>query len=231
MNSENNSTDPLKDGNKDELSRMSSCLNNKDVFFNASVAELRRKAQEHSEAILKNIQSQQHRNGETTSSKPDADKRLINDPLQSISDVGILNGKIFPKTSLDIGKNLNVDSLIQPNSLPGVIPPMDFSKFPPPNYLSALSNFGFSGFPNLPDFNASPPGLHPKFASNLATLIDKSSDTNLRNDNNLAEVVSIENKPSSPGRDESARDESPDRKLKHTTLNSNTNGDGTKLDG
>ena len=227
MNSENNSTDPLKDGSKDELSRMSTCLNNKDMFFNASVAELRRKAQEHSEAILKNIQSQQHRNGETTSPKPDTDKRLISDPLQSISDVGILNGKIFPKSSLDIGKNLNVDSLIQPNSLPGVIPPMDFSKFSPPNYLSALSSFGFSGFPNLPDFNAS----HPKFASNLATLIDKSSDSNLKNVNNLAEVVSIENKPLSPGREELVQDESPDRKLNHTTLNSNTNGDGTKLDG
>ena len=210
---------------------MSSCLNNKDLFFNASVAELRRKAQEHSEAILKNIQSQQHGNGETTSPKPDVDKRLINDPLQSISDVGILNGKIFPKSSLDLGKNLNVDSLIQPNTLPGAIPPMDFSKFPPPNYLSALSNFGFSGFPNLPDFNASPPGLHPKFASNLATLIDKSSDTSLKNVNDRAEIVSIENKPSSPGGEELAQDESPDRKMKHTTLNSNTNRDGTKLDG
>ena len=195
------------------------------------MAELRRKAQEHSEALLKNIQSQQHRNGQTSSPKPDIEKRLNNDPLQSISDVGILNGKIFPKSSLDLGKNVNVDTLIQPNSLPGLIPSMDFSKFPPPNYLSALSNFGFSGFPNLPDFSASPPGLHPKFASNLATLMDKSSDTNLKNADNVAEVVSIENNTSSPNREELVQDESTDRKLKHTTPNLNTNGGETKLDG
>ena len=38
--------------------------NCKDALFNASVAELRRKAQEHSEALLKNIQSQQEKTNE-----------------------------------------------------------------------------------------------------------------------------------------------------------------------
>ena len=197
------------------------------MFFNASVAELRRKAQEHSEALLKNIQSQQHKNGEASSPKSVMDKKLLNDSLQSMPDVGIFNGKILPKSTLNLGKSLN-GPLTQPESLSG--PSLDFPKFPPPNYLSALSNFGLHGFPTLPDFNSSTSGFHPKFASNLANLIDKSSDTNVKNSNNEAEIVSVENKTMSPGRDEIARSGSSDNKLQYNIPSGNPNKDGSKLD-
>ena len=229
--SDTKATDPIKDGRKEELLGMPSSLNNKDLFFNASVAELRRKAQEHSEALLKNIQSQQNKNDETSSTKPDVDKKLQNDPLHSTPSDGIFNGKLFSKSSLDLGKNLNGDSLLLPNSLPGSIPPMDFSKFPPPNYLSALSNFGLPGLPNMPDFNTSPHGFNPKFASNIAHLIDKSSDVDLKNIHKVAEVDPIENKTLSPGREEVTRNESPERNIKRISPTIASKGDGSRLDG
>ena len=223
-------TDPARDNSKDEPLAIPTSISNKDLFFNASVAELRRKAQEHSEALLKNIQSQQHKNGETTSPKSDVGKKSLNDSVQSMSDAGIFNGKIFPKSSLDLDKNLN-GSLMQHNSLPGGIPPIDFPKFPPPNYLSALSNFGLHGFPNLPDFNTSPPGIHPKFASDLATLIDKSSgDVNLKNINNITESGLTDTKNLSPGHLDESQNESPDSKFKPTTINLNAKADCSKLD-
>ena len=153
-------------------------LNNKDIFFNASVAELRRKAQEHSEALLKNIQSQQQKIADITIKSIDTTEKASDDFNPSIIDDGILNNKVgVPPSSLDVAEITNT---IKTDSAT-VISPIDLPKFPPHNYLSALSNFGFPGLPILPDINAHSPGLPPRFASNLANLIDKTSnDTHLK---------------------------------------------------
>ena len=139
----------------------------------------------------------------------------------------VFNGKILPKSTLNLGKSLN-GPLTQPESLAG--PSLDFPKFAPPNYLSALSNFGLHGFPTLPDFNASTPGFHPKLASNLANLIDKSSDTKVKNSINEADIVSVENKTTSSDCDEITGNGSPDNKLQYNMPKVNPNKDGSKLD-
>ena len=187
-------------------------LNNKDIFFNASVAELRRKAQEHSEALLKNIQSQQQKISDVSLKTIDTNEKSLDDFRSNIPDVGILNGKTIPN-SLDIGK-ITASSAIKTDSLHGVSS-IDFPKFPPHNYLSALSNFGFHGLPNLPDITPQPPGLHPRFASNLANLMEKTSnDINLKNIDDIIGINSSGNKSMSPTLENTSQAAASDTKLK-----------------
>ena len=109
----------------------------------------------------------------------DTTEKSLEDFRSNITDVGLLNGKIIPNSALDLGK-ITASSTMKTDSLHGVSS-IDLPKFPPHNYLSALSNFGFHGLPNLPDINSQPPSLHPRFASNLANLMEKSSsDVTLR---------------------------------------------------
>ena len=171
-------------------------LHNKDLFFNASVAELRRKAQEHSEALLKNIQSQQQKMSDITIKSMDTnEKKTSDDSNPSIVDEGMFNNKEVMPSSLDVGK---ISSTIKNDSVTG-ISQMDLPKFPPHNYLSALSNFGFPGLPILPDINAHSPVLPPRFASNLANLMDKTSnDIHLKNISNMAGMNSLADKSISP---------------------------------
>ena len=151
--------------------------NCKDALFNASVAELRRKAQEHSEALLKNIQSQQEKTNEPlTGRNATSNGKSVDDANPKEPNVGIVNGKILPTSGLGLDK------------IPG-IPSIDLPRFPPPNYLSALSNFGFHGMPTLPDINSQSLGLTQRFASNLANIMDKSSvESNLKN---ITEIIGL----------------------------------------
>ena len=189
-------------------------LNNKDIFFNASVAELRRKAQEHSEALLKNIQSQHQKNSDESLKTNETIDTSLDDFRSNLPGVGIINGKIIPNSSLDIEKIACSSSAVKTDSVPG-IPSIDIPKFPPNNYLSALSNFGFHGLPNLPDINPQPPGLHPRFATNLANLMDKTSnDVNLKNIDDLIGINSSRNKSMSPGLEDTNSVSASDTKLK-----------------
>ena len=54
----------------------------KEVLFTASVAELRRKAQEHSAAIWQSLQQFQHNSDKTSSELPDIPKDLAKVPLK-----------------------------------------------------------------------------------------------------------------------------------------------------
>ena len=184
-------------------------LNNKDIFFNASVAELRRKAQEHSEALLKNIQSQQQKIADIPFKPKDANETSM-DKSSSI----VTNGNILSTSSIPTEKNTSTSS-IKTASLQGTLP-IDFPKFPPHNYISALSNFGFPGLQGLPDIHAHSPGLNPRFASNLANLMEKttSNDSHIKNINDIIGTNSSVVKAALPAQEDNITAASSDSNLK-----------------
>ena len=144
---------------------------NKDILFNASVAELRRKAQEHSAALLKSIQTQQQKIADVRNSTSEHNENSTDEISHSTIGDENSNNKILNPPSLDTTKISNA-STTKTNPL-NVIPPINLPKFPPPSYLTALSNFGLPGLPLLPEMNPSSSVLSPGFATSIASLVDK----------------------------------------------------------
>ena len=164
---------------------------NKDIFFNASVAELRRKAQEHSAALLKNIQTQQQRIADVKDRPNEQNETSSTDEINhSSNEDENSNNKIFNPSSLDVTKFSNTATTkLDPQT--GIQPAIGLPKFPPPSYLSALSNFGLPGLPLLQDMNPPSSVLPPRFATSLANLMDKTgTDGNFKGVANIPGVNS-----------------------------------------
>ena len=172
------------------MAMIQSSLNTKDLLFNASVAELRRKAQEHSEAMIKNLQQTQQQEklkAEERQTKAAEEERDIAKGMQEQTSGNENPSNKHCSTSTMSGTKLSVP--ITSSSVSEILSAMDFPpKFHPPSYLSALTNLGFPGLPMLPDINAAQSAsggniASPKFQSHATALLDKNnSDIIARND-------------------------------------------------
>lgn len=182
-------TTTTQENGKENLTMIPSHLN-KDIFFNASVAELRRKAQEHSAALLKNIQTQQQRIADVKNRANEQNENSTDEINHSSTEDENSNNKIVNPSSLDVTKIPNTATTkLDPHT--GIQPAIDLPKFPPPSYLSALSNFGLPCLPLLQDMNPPSSVLPPRFATSLANLMDKTgTDAHFKGVSNIPGVNS-----------------------------------------